>query len=153
YEHFGALIVIGIDDKGDHYLVKEVSKQHEEVDFWIEEAKKVKAEYGNIPIYCDTARPEYIKKFKNNNLNAKNADKSVLSGIESVASLFKTDRLFILESAVTRFKQEIYMYVWNPKTGEPIKLYDDVLDAIRYAIYSEGVKSKVKVKSKAKLGI
>lgn len=153
YEHFGALIVIGIDDKGDHYLVKEVSKQHEEVDFWIEGAKKVKAEYGNIPIYCDTARPEYIKKFKNNNLNAKNADKSVLSGIESVASLFKTNRLFILESAVTRFKQEIYMYVWNAKTGEPIKLYDDVLDAIRYAIYSEGVKSKVKVKSKSKIGL
>ena len=77
----------------------------------------------------------------------------MLSGIESVASLFKMNRLFILEPAVTRFKQEIYMYVWNAKTGEPIKLYDDVLDAIRYAIYSEGAKSKVKIKSKAKLGI
>ena len=70
-----------------------------------------------------------------------------------MASLFKTNRLFILESAVTRFKQEIYMYVWNAKTGEPIKLYDDVLDAIRYAIYSEGVKSKVKINSKARVGI
>ena len=77
----------------------------------------------------------------------------MLSGIESVASLFKTNRLFILESAVSRFKQEIYMYVWNAKTGEPIKLYDDVLDAVRYAIYSEGVKSKVKVKSKSKIGL
>ena len=45
------------------------------------------------------------------------------------------------------------MYVWNAKTGEPIKLYDDVLDAVRYAIYSEGVKSKVKVKSKSKIGL
>ena len=29
------------------------------------------------------------------------------------------------------------MYVWNEKTGEPVKEFDDVQDAIRYAIYSD----------------
>ena len=29
------------------------------------------------------------------------------------------------------------MYAWNKKTGEPIKLWDDVLDALRYSIYTE----------------
>lgn len=37
---------------------------------------------------------------------------------------------------VKRFKDEIYMYVWNDKTGEPVKQFDDVQDAIRYAIYT-----------------
>ena len=29
------------------------------------------------------------------------------------------------------------MYAWDRKSGEPIKLWDDVLDALRYAIYTE----------------
>ena len=37
---------------------------------------------------------------------------------------------------VERFKEEIYMYVWDEKKGEPVKAFDDVQDAIRYAIYS-----------------
>ena len=45
------------------------------------------------------------------------------------------------------------MYSWNKNTGEPIKLWDDVLDAIRYAIYTESVKKNIKVGSKDKLGI
>lgn len=29
------------------------------------------------------------------------------------------------------------MYAWNKNTGEPIKKWDDVLDALRYAIYTD----------------
>ena len=54
---------------------------------------------------------------------------------------------------MTRFKQEIYMYVWNAKTGDPIKQYDDVLDAMRYAIYSEGIKPVLNVMSRDSLGL
>jgi hypothetical protein len=31
--------------------------------------------------------------------------------------------------------------VWNEKTGEPVKNNDDVLDALRYAIYTESQRS------------
>jgi PBSX family phage terminase large subunit len=136
YEHYGSIVLIGIDDKGDYYLIKEIAKRHEEVDFWLDEALKIKEEYGNITFYCDSARPEYVKKFKKAGLKAKNANKEVLSGIESVAKLYKTNKLYIVDDVV-RFKEEIYMYVWNEKTGEPVKLFDDVQDSIRYAIYSE----------------
>ena len=64
YKHFGAIVVIGEDDQGDFYLVKEVARQFEEIEFWVEEAKKIKAQYGNINFYCDTARPEYIERFQ-----------------------------------------------------------------------------------------
>lgn len=35
-----------------------------------------------------------------------------------------------------RFKQEVFKYVWHPTNGEPIKEFDDVLDSLRYAIYT-----------------
>ena len=51
------------------------------------------------------------------------------------------------------FKKEIYMYSWNEKTGEPIKLWDDVMDALRYAIYTDNSDNKVRIGNKSKLGI
>lgn len=149
YEHFGTIILIGEDDNGNFYLIKELARQHEEIDFWVDEAKKIKEQYGNINFYCDTARPEHIKRFRREGLRAINADKSVLSGIEQVAKLFKQNKFFILENEVDRFKEEIFMYVWNEKTGEPIKQFDDVLDSIRYAIYTRFTKGfKLRVTNK-----
>nr|DAR08321.1 MAG TPA: large terminase [Caudoviricetes sp.] len=136
YEHFGSIVVIGEDDKGNFYLLKEIARQHKEIDFWVKEATNIKEQYGNIPFYCDTARPEHLVRFRKEKIRTLNADKSVLSGIEEVAKLFKQNRLFILKPAVKRFREEIFMYVWNEKTGEPVKQFDDVLDSIRYAVYT-----------------
>lgn len=132
YEHFGSIVVIGEDDKGCFYLLEEHARQHEEIDYWIDVAKKIKDRYGRINFYCDTAtRPEYVKRFKREGLRAVNADKAVLSGIEEVAKQIKTDNLKIVRDKVERFDKEIYMYAWNERTGEPIKLWDDVLDSLR----------------------
>lgn len=135
YEHYGAIVLIGLDDEGNYYLIKEVARRFKEIDFWLEEARKIKGEFGNITFYCDSARPEYVKKFRRNGLKAVNAKKEVLSGIERIAQLYKQRKLYIVDD-VERFKEEIYMYVWDEKTGEPVKAFDDVQDAIRYAIYS-----------------
>ncbi|MBC5626195.1 PBSX family phage terminase large subunit [Clostridium sp. NSJ-49] len=137
YEHYGSIVVIGKDDKNNLYVLKEYSAQHEEIDYWVNVGKEIKEKYGNIIFYCDTARPEHIKRFKREGLRAVNADKAVLSGIEVIAKGFKTNTLKIVESEVNLFKKEAFMYAWNKNTGEPIKLWDDVLDAIRYAIYTE----------------
>lgn len=136
YKHYGAMVLLGKDDRGHYYLIKEIARRYEEIDFWLEEAQKIKKEYGNIAFYCDSARPEYVKKFKKSGLRASNANKRVLSGVERVEQLYKQQQLHIVDD-VSRFKEEIYMYVWNDKTGEPIKLFDDVQDAIRYAIYTD----------------
>lgn len=137
YDHYGAIVVLGEDDKGNLYLVKEIAARHKEIDWWVERAKEVKAQYGNIIFYCDTARTEHIDRFVNEGILARYANKSVISGIEQVAKKFKENKLFVVLDNVWLFKKEICMYVWNPKTGEPIKLWDDVLDALRYAIYSD----------------
>lgn len=153
YEHPGAIVVLGKDDKGDIYLLEEHSKQHEEIEYWVNIAKEIKSRYGNISFYCDTARPEYIKRFKKENIKAKNGDKAVLAGIGEVARLIKLEKLKIVEDKVDLFKKEIFMYAWNKTTGEPVKVWDDVLDALRYAIYTESTSKKIGVASKTKLGL
>lgn len=89
YEHFGSVVVIGQDDKDNLYLLKEYSKQYEEIDYWVNVGKEIKSKYGNITFYCDSARPEHVARYKKEGLRAKNADKAVLSGIESVAKGLK----------------------------------------------------------------
>lgn len=142
YSHYGSIVVIGEDDKGNYYLVEEHAEQFKEIDYWVDIAWNVKKRYGNINFYCDSARPEYVKRFKDKKIRAVNASKKVLSGIEEVARLIKTKQFFVVENKVDRFKKEIYMYVWNEKTGEPVKEFDDVLDSIRYALYTHMILGK-----------
>lgn len=153
YEHYGSIVVCGETEDGKVVVVEEVAKKHKEIEYWSKEAQRIKEQYGNINFYCDTARTEHIDRLKRDGIRALYADKSVLSGIEQVARRFKNDTLFIDES-VERFREEINMYVWNERTGEPVKLYDDVLDALRYAIYTEYKdKGKLKTMNKKILGL
>lgn len=138
YEHYGAIVVIGETINHEFVLIKEIARQHEEIDYWSEQAQKIKEEFGNINFYCDTARTEHIDRLIRDEIRARFAKKEVLSGIEEVAKRFKKGTLLI-DEGVKRFKEEINMYSWNERTGEPIKLYDDVLDALRYAIYTDYV--------------
>lgn len=140
YGHWGSIVVIGETEDGTAYLIEEHAKQHEEIDYWVDIAKGIQERYGSrVPFYCDSARPEHVDRFKREHIEAFNGDKARLSGVESVARRFKTDRLFICRDRVKKFPNEIYQYVWDEKKGEPIKLFDDVLDSLRYAIYSNEI--------------
>ncbi|WP_342573721.1 PBSX family phage terminase large subunit [Solibacillus sp. FSL K6-1781] len=136
YEHHGSIVVLAEDDKGDLFLCEEHAHQHKEIDDWVVIAKDVKERYGNINFYCDTARPEHVQRFRRERLRALDARKAVVAGIEAVARRFKLRKLYIVEDRIKRFDEEIYMYAWNDKTGEPVKVFDDVLDALRYALYT-----------------
>ena len=137
WEHFGSIVVVGKDINNNYYLIKEYAYQHKDIEEWINIAKDIKDQYGNINFYCDHARPDYIDKLRRSNIRAINADKEVLEGISMIASLFKTNKLFILEDNVDIFKKEIYNYVWKNGKDEPNKTSDDVLDSLRYAIYTD----------------
>lgn len=153
YEHHGSIVVCGQTADGRVYLLEEHSAQYQEIDYWVNIAKDIKSRYGNIYFYADSARPEHIARFEREHIKCVNADKSVLSGIEQVAKLMKQGRFFVCAEKVEKFKDEVYQYVWNEKTGEPEKKNDDVLDALRYAIYSHLAKPKAKVKRKSLLGL
>lgn len=137
YKHFGSIIVIGETSDGTKYMVREYAEQLKDIDWWVGAAERVVEEFGNINFYCDSARSEHVDRFVDEGFKAYNANKSVLSGIESVAKGFKTNKLFAVRNRLKQFHDEIYQYVWNERTGEPVKAHDDVLDALRYAIYTE----------------
>ena len=137
WEHYGSIVVVGLGLDDRYYLIKEYAYKHKDIEYWINIAKEIIKEYGNVNFYCDYARPDYVHKLQVNGIRAINAKKDVLEGISTVATLFKTNKLLILEDNVNIFKTEIYNYVWAKGKDEPIKSSDDVLDSLRYAIYSD----------------
>ena len=83
---------------------------------------------------CDTARPEIIEELKRHRYNTRGAIKAIKDGIDSV----KSSRLFIEKNSTNTIK-EINTYKWKTNgdiiLDEPVKLYDDSMDAMRYAIH------------------
>lgn len=138
FDHKGSIVLFGDDDKGNTYLVEEHTKKHKFIDYWIKIAQDMQKKYGyNLTFWADSARPDNVNEFLRAGISVRNANKARMAGIESVAKLMKLGRFFVLESAVQSFLDEIYTYIWDENTGEPIKKNDDVMDAMRYAIYNE----------------
>lgn len=136
YEHKGSIVVFA-DYGGKTYLLEEHTKQFEEIDYWVSVAKSVQERYGRIRFYADSARPEHVARFNREGIHCINANKSVLSGIEEVASLMKQGRFFVNKDGIQEFLEEVYQYVWDERSGMPVKQHDDCMDAVRYAIYTQ----------------
>ena len=141
YTHYGSIVVVGEGVDGNFYLVDGVASQFKEIDWWVEQARKLTGIYGNIPFYADSARPEHVARFESEGFDISNANKSVIAGIELIAKLFKEQKLYVKRGFVPRFFDEIYQYRWKEDStkDEPLKEFDDVLDSVRYAIYSDYV--------------
>ena len=141
YTHYGSIVVVGEGVDNNYYLVDGVAAQFKEIDWWVEQARKLTEIYGNIPFYADSARPEHVARFENEGFDIMNANKSVIAGIELIAKLFKERKLYVKRGFIPRFFDEIFQYRWkeNSTKDEPLKEFDDVLDSVRYAIYSDFV--------------
>lgn len=139
YTHYGSITIVGEGVDENYYLVDGIAAQFKEIDWWVDQAKRFIDIYGNIPLYADSARPEHVARFENEGFDVSNANKSVMAGIEHIAKLFKEKRLFVKRGCIPRFFDEIYQYRWkeNSTTDEPLKEFDDVLDGLRYALYSD----------------
>ena len=87
----------------------------------------------NQLIVCDYARPEIIKELNDNGLNCVNAIKNVKEGIDAVKSM----QWFVDENSLN-IKKELNNYKWKTVgerlTDEVVKLWDDAMDSIRYAV-------------------
>jgi phage terminase large subunit len=85
----------------------------------------------HITIVADYARPEIIAEMNNAGYDVQNANKVVKKGIDNI----KTFGVFCEDEA--KIKKEYENYKWKKVgdfiTDEPVKLFDDAMDAIRYA--------------------
>ena len=73
--------------------------------------------------------------------NVMNAHNSVIAGIQTVASLMQTGRLYVVADRCPHLLDGIPSYMWDSKATDrgataPIKDNDDEVDALRYAVYT-----------------
>jgi phage terminase large subunit len=82
-------------------------------------------------IIADYARPEIIAEMNNAGYNVRNANKVVKKGIDNI----KTFGVFAMND--NHLEKEYQNYKWkkigDQITDEPVKLFDDAMDAVRYA--------------------
>lgn len=140
WEHHGSIVIVGIRD-GHYHLIEEYAAQYTPIEEWKELALSINERLGGIPWFCDSARPDNVYEFQEAGLDAINANKRIMPGIEAVATLMKNNRfktVYVEEApeGEHHFKDEIYSYVWNKLGTAPKDENDHILDALRYAIYS-----------------
>lgn len=137
--HENVITVFGDDPNTNiTYLIDIFSSTGKYIDYWVDIAHQIKIQYGqNINFWCDSARPEYVSYFQQKGIQARNADKSVMDGIEYCAQQIKIDKFRVLQSCARPFLDDIYQYVWDPVKGVPKKEHDNVMDSFRYAVYNQ----------------
>ena len=59
----GAIVLLGKDDKGCYYLIREIARQFEEIDFWLEQAQKIKPSTAiyHLLRFCQTGIRQEIQ--------------------------------------------------------------------------------------------
>lgn len=137
--HENVITVFGDDPDTDvTYLLDIYSSTGKYIDYWIEIAQQIQEKYGyGINFWADSARPEYVSYFQQNGIQARNADKSVMDGVEYCSSRIKLDKFRVLQSCSKPFLDDVYQYVWDPVKGVPKKEHDNVMDSFRYAVFNQ----------------
>jgi PBSX family phage terminase large subunit len=138
YNHPTAIVVVGIGDRPSHTILDEWYKTKQSMDAVIAGAKELKERHNIKWFYADSARPEYIKAFNDAGLPTLEGNKEVAPGVNEVRLRIKTGNLLISKSC-KNLLEELEMYAYNEDAidvEEPVKQYDDALDALRYAVYS-----------------
>lgn len=137
FKHYGVINLFGKTDTGEVVLIKEYAYTGKHIDYWLDVAKAIKAKYGDIFFYADSARPEYIEAFQVAGFKCINAKKAVLAGISHMANLIHNKKFLIVDEDTSLIKEEVYNYVWKEGTDEPIKEMDDSLDSARYGVFTD----------------
>jgi phage terminase large subunit len=84
-----------------------------------------------VTIVADYARPEIIAELNNAGYDVQNANKVVKKGIDNI----KTFGVFCQDDKAIKKEYENYKWkkVGDMITDEPVKMWDDAMDAVRYA--------------------
>jgi len=133
YNHPYAIVHVRIDNN-NLYVDEIFYESGFENNKVIEQISSDKPYIKQKQIYADSARPDLISEWKNNGYKISMANKSVFSGINTV----KRFNIFVTKRSVN-LQKELSLYKWKEdrdgnSLDEPIKLNDDGMDALRYAL-------------------
>jgi len=129
----------------NYYVVEEIKSQYKEPLWYGNKILNAYRYYEeDFKVYGDHQASDAITIIKDLGVNIEFANKSVLDGISALGTLLKQKRLFFLRNQHDLAKDEIVVYSWKVnKHGltmdEPDKSQDkdNMLDSIRYAIYTD----------------
>lgn len=157
YTNPGVINIFGVDNDGRVYLLREVYRTRKRIEWWVEQAQNLNAEFDGIDEWiCDPSEPAYISAFGDAGLNAFGAVNDITPGIDAMKEFLDTAgddraRFYVYEFSLpvrdelrdnehqpVCFENEINAYVWpKQKDGQavkevPVKLNDHSLDNTRY---------------------
>lgn len=151
FNHPTAFVVCGYDH-GKITLLEEHCDSKKQIGHWIEVAKSIQERFPNVTFYSDTNNSEHNYDLREVGINVQNGSKEVINGIQYVAGVIHNNKFKVVYDEAPEFRKEIYQYVWNDKTGDVVKDNDHVLDALRYAIYTDYLMHKQTVANMEDLG-
>lgn len=138
FTHPTAMVIVGVIED-TYYVVDELYRHQMTSTDIIQAVKDKMALYDIDSIYCDYSRPEIIEDMKRSGIPAKDGIKNVFDGIMWIKSLIGDKKLFANKTCSYTLR-EFDSYIWdsgNEVKEVPVKVNDDCLDALRYAIYSD----------------
>lgn len=142
FNHKTVITVCGYGD-GVYTLIEEHAASGKDIGHWLSVAQDIRSYFGKrIPFYCDTENSEHIYSLQSNGVNARAANKAVMNGIEYLSTLMHNGRFYVNYESCPQFREEIYKYAWNSKTGDVLKQHDDCMDSLRYGIYSDYIANR-----------
>jgi phage terminase large subunit len=153
----GVIQVWGVDNDGRMYLVREVVRTKQTIDYWIEQAKALNETYRPEAFACDPAEPSYITQFAAH-VPAVAGFNEIEAGINAVQQRFKPaddgkPRLYLSRAALAEqdenliaaklpdgLSEELDAYSWpkgqdgKPVKETPVDKDNHSCDAMRYAV-------------------
>ena len=134
YQHPSAIIKLWIDSNWRRVWVKElIHESYLTTEDLITKMKTFNIE--ELKLFGDSAEPKTIESIRRAGFDIESSMKEVREGIDCV----KSYKLFIHSESI-KLQEELRRYKWKIKnemrTDEPVKLFDDGLCAVRYALYT-----------------
>lgn len=144
FDHPTAMGIIG-KKRELSYLVDEVYQRKLTASEIVDIVKKRCQRWGIDAVYCDSARPEIIEDLQRAGIPARGANKDVFAGIMHMKGRINSGE-FIVNRECNFALREFNSYIWDKKNTikeVPVKANDDLMDAIRYAEYSDQDKGAI----------
>ena len=138
FTHPTAMTIIG-KREDDIYIYDEVYRHKMTAADIIDMVKQKMTEYDIEIIYCDGSRPEIIEDLTRVGIPAVASIKDVFDGIMHVKGAIGTEKLKVYQGCKYTLR-EFDSYIWDAKNlikEVPLKVNDDCMDAVRYALYTD----------------
>lgn len=147
YTNAGTMLTFGETVNGDLFLVDEVYRTGQTLDWWVNTALQVNARYRPQLFIGDPARPDAIKQLQVKGLNVKRGNNKIKFGVDLVQrrlqnksikfyhnSLKEEDKELKDNLMPLRVTDEILGYMWDENKDVPIATQNHALDAMRYVV-------------------